>query len=67
MVDRYIRMVKEDRKCRGIVPEGSGRKITHLSPCLQGIYSRHYGLDPACLVFRREPRLPCDLLFWAPT
>jgi hypothetical protein len=22
------------------------RKITHLPPCLQGIHSRHYRLDP---------------------
>jgi hypothetical protein len=33
-------------KGRSIPPEGLERKITHIPTSLQGIHSRHYGLDP---------------------
>jgi hypothetical protein len=33
-------------KSRRIAPEGLGCKIIYLPPCLQGIYSWHYGSDP---------------------
>jgi hypothetical protein len=48
---------------RRIAPEGLGQQITHLPSCLQGNHLWHYGLAPGCLVFGREFRLLCDLLF----
>jgi hypothetical protein len=46
------------KNCR-FAQEGLGREVFHLSSYLQGINSRHYGLDP------RELCLPYDLLVGA--
>jgi hypothetical protein len=46
--ERYVKTVKERlTKCSRVTPEGLGWGITHLPPGLQGIHSRHYGLDPS--------------------
>jgi hypothetical protein len=54
-------------KGRRIPPEGLGRKITHLPPGLQAFTHDITGFTSASLVFGLELRLPCDMLFGAPS
>jgi hypothetical protein len=58
------RTLAEDRR---VASKGLGREITPISPSLQSLTHDTTGLIPARLVFGRELRLPCDLLFGAPS
>jgi hypothetical protein len=66
MVELYIRTVKEHLKSCYIAPEGLGQRLSLFLLAKGASMHDTKSWTLASLVFRREPQLPCNLLFQAP-